>query len=61
MEDLADSEYLVAVENNTITLYFFSEAPQGTTLRFKPVKRAFLVLYSLKMLDSPLGGSGKKR
>ncbi len=40
MEDLAESEYLVAVENNTITLYFFSEAPEGTTLRHRTKKKA---------------------
>ncbi len=33
MQGLLDSEYLVAVEKNTITEYFFSEAPHGTVLR----------------------------
>ena len=35
MEQLADSEYNIAVEKSTITQYFFSEANPGTTRRYR--------------------------
>ena len=35
MEQLADSEYNIAVEKNTITQYFFSETNTGTTRRYQ--------------------------